>query len=193
LQRRPFDQEIFECNARSIATQLPPDAVDVSSFASFSNARHAVDADLQEASTMSSPRLNFLYAGALAGLVIVAGEALLNGWILLEAWSQSLTRLDLPAPSPVLVLAGFVKLFLLGYVVVWLYDTFAVRHGAGMGAALRSAAVVAGLVWVWVMLGLLMSGYVSWKIAWITMAWGIVELPLAAILAARVRRTPRAA
>jgi hypothetical protein len=142
---------------------------------------------------MSSSRLNFLYAGALAGLVIVGGEALLNGWILLEAWSQSLTRLELPEPSPVLVLAGFAKLFLLGFVVVWLYDAFAVRHGEGIGAALRSAAVVAGLVWVWVMLGLLMAGYVSWKIAWVTMLWGIVELPLAAMLAARVRRTPRAA
>jgi hypothetical protein len=141
---------------------------------------------------MSSQRLNFLYAGALAGLVIVAGEALLNGWILLEAWSQSLTRLDLPQSSPVLVLAGFAKLFLLGYAVVWLYDVFSVRDGDGIGAALRSAAVVAGLVWVWVMLGLFMSGYVSWKIAWITMVWGIVELPLAAVLAARVRRTPRA-
>lgn len=142
---------------------------------------------------MSSPRKNFLVAGSIAGVVIVVGEALLNGWVLLEDWTETIARLALPEPTLVLVLAGFVKLFVLGYVVVWLYDVFAMRHGEGLAAALRSGAVVAGLVWVWVMLGMLMSGYVTWKIAWITMVWGVVEIPAAAILAARFRTLPRAA
>jgi hypothetical protein len=125
-------------------------------------------------------------------LVIVVGEGLLNGWILMEEWSRAIARLSLPAPTPILVLAGFAKLFVLGFVVVWLYDLFAMRHGEGWAAAVRSGAVVAGLVWVWVMLGMLMAGYVTWKIAWVTMIWGVVEIPAAAVLAARFRTVPRA-
>lgn len=112
---------------------------------------------------------------------------------MIEEWTETIARLGLSEPSLVLVLAGFVKLFVLGYVVVWLYDVFALRHGEGLAAAIRSAAVVAGLVWVWAMLGMLMARYVTWKIAWVTMAWGIVEIPVAAILAARFRTVPRAA
>lgn len=82
------------------------------------------------------------------------------------------------------MLAGFLKLFVLGYVLVWLYNAFAPRYGKGATSALLSGGLVAGLVWVWVMLGMLMTGYVTWTIAWVTMIWGIVELPLAALLAA---------
>lgn len=142
---------------------------------------------------MSSPRLNFVLAGSIAGVVIVVGEALLNGWILIDDWNETIASLALSEPSLVLVLAGFAKLFVLGYVVVWLYDVFATRHGEGLAAAIRSGAVVAGLVWIWVMLGMLMAGYVTWKIAWITMVWGVVEIPAAAMLAARFRRVTRAA
>jgi hypothetical protein len=34
------------------------------------------------------------------------------------------------------------------------------------------------------MLGMLMAEYVTWRIAWVTMIWGMVELPFATLLAA---------
>lgn len=138
---------------------------------------------------MSSRRSNFLVSGAIAGAVIVAGELVLNGWLLLPEWTRSLESLNLSAPQPSLILAGFLKLFLLGYVLVWLYDVFAQKHGDGTRAVLLSGGLIAGLIWVWVMLGMLIAGYVTWTIAWVTMLWGIVELPLAVALAARFRRT----
>jgi hypothetical protein len=133
---------------------------------------------------VSSSRRDFVIAGAIAGAVIVLGEAVLNGWILLSEWNAVVDRLGLPAPRAPLVLAGFLKLFVLGYVLVWLYNAFVPRYGKGATSALLSGGLVAGLVWVWVMLGMLMTGYVTWTIAWVTMIWGIVELPLAALLAA---------
>lgn len=137
---------------------------------------------------LTSPMTNFLVAGTIAGTAVVAGEVVLNGWLLLPEWQQSLERLSLPEPPPATVLAGFIKLFALGFVLVWLYDTLSLRYGVGTKAALLSGALVAGLVWIWVMLGMLLAGYVTWTIAWVTMVWGAVELPLAALLGARWRQ-----
>ena len=125
-----------------------------------------------------------LVAGALGGLVIVVGEVVLNGWLLWPEWRNVREHLNLGNPNAALAAAGSLKLFLLGYVLVWLYLAFTPKFGSGHLTAVIAGLLVALLIWVWVMIGLLMAGYVTWTIAWLTMVWGLVELPTAAVVSA---------
>ena len=124
--------------------------------------------------------LPILLGGIIAGLIIVAGEAVLNLMVLADEWTQLFARLALPQPTAAVAAQGLLKLMLMGVFSVWLGATFkpvfAYPHRAGIIAGL----VVWFLVWAWVQWGMLLAGYVTAPIAAWTVAWGVVELPLAA-------------
>lgn len=124
-----------------------------------------------------------ILAGSLAGLVIVVGETLLNAWLLAAQWELANDALGLQAPTPLVAAAALGKLFLLGFVLVWLYQVFRESYGRGLGTGALVGLFVALLLWVWTMSGLLMAGHVNGTIAVTTMFWGLIELPLAAVLA----------
>ena len=117
--------------------------------------------------------------GIVAGTLIVVGEAILNLLLLGDEWNALLLRFELSQPTTAIVLQGLLKLMILGVVSVWL--------AVGMRPALvrpERAGLVAGLVvwflvWAWVQWGMLLVGYVTSTIAAVTVAWGVVELPLA--------------
>jgi len=117
--------------------------------------------------------------GIVAGLAIIAGEAILNLAILAKDWAELFSRLALPEPTPIVAAQGVLKLLLLGVFSVWLAN--AIRHvfPAPRRAGIASGLCIWFLVWAWVQWGMLLAGYVTATIAAITTAWGLVELPLA--------------
>jgi hypothetical protein len=132
--------------------------------------------------------LPVLTGGLCAGLVVVAGEALLNLLVLASEWKAQATRLSLPAPTPFAAVQAVLKLLLLGAITMGLGKLLlpAVKHPAL--ADLSAGLLVWLLVWAWVQWGMLIAGYVTPRIATTTVAWGLVELPLAALCGGLVLR-----
>jgi len=123
-----------------------------------------------------------IIGGIVAGIAIILGEVPLNLWLLGDEWSQVAQRLSLPQPTALVALQGVIKLLLLGIFTVWLGQML--RGVNRPYAAPLAGAIVWFLVWAWVQWGMLLAGYVTPKIATITTAWGLIELPFAAWLGA---------
>ena len=120
-----------------------------------------------------------LIGGVAAGLIIVVGEAILNLLILAEDWSNLFARFSLPQPAPLVAAQGLLKLLLLGIFSVWLAAKLKSAFPKPGIAGVVSGLCVWFLVWAWVQWGMLLAGYVTAYVAVITVAWGLVELPLA--------------
>lgn len=118
--------------------------------------------------------------GVAAGLVIIAGEAILNLVVLADEWDQLFLRFALPRPTPFAAAQGVLKLLLLGIFSVWLSLMFKGAFPYPGGAGAVSGLCIWFLVWAWVQWGMLLAGYVTVPIAVTTVAWGGVELPVAA-------------
>jgi len=127
-----------------------------------------------------------LVGGVVAGLIIIAGEAVLNLVVLTDEWANLLLRFALPQPTPLVAAQGVLKLLLLGIFSVWLAGTFRLAFPESNRASIVSGICVWFLVWAWVQWGMLLAGFVTAPIAVATVAWGFVELPLAAWAGTRV-------
>ena len=121
-------------------------------------------------------------AGAITGLIIVLGEVVLNGLVLVDEWNTVNASLGLPLPSPLISTLVLLKLFALGFLIQWLYWAIQPRFGRGRKTALIAGGIVALIVWAWALSGLYMAGYVNPHIAWVTLVWGSIEVPMAAVL-----------
>lgn len=117
--------------------------------------------------------------GLVAGLLIIAGEAVLNLLILANDWTELFARLALPQPTPSVAAQGVLKLFLLGIFSVWLAVILRHTFSYPTHSGIASGLCIWLLVWAWVQWGMLLAGYVTAAIATTTVAWGFVELPLA--------------
>lgn len=123
----------------------------------------------------------------MAGLIIVAGEAVLNLIVLADEWASLFSRFALPQPSPLVAAQGLLKLLLLGVFSVWLAVSLKPAFPGPGRAGVVSGLCVWFLVWAWVQWGMWLAGYVTTYVAVITVAWGFIELPLAAWAGARVQ------
>ena len=128
-----------------------------------------------------------LAGGLLAGLVMNVGEAALHGGVLGSDAQQLLARYQLPEPASATQLVFLILMtFVLGVASVWLYAAIRPRYGAGV-----KTAVVAGIaVWViahlWsgVYLGMGFTGLIPPRLAFLPVAWGLIEAPLGTIAGA---------
>jgi len=128
----------------------------------------------------------WFWSGTVAGLLLVAGEGILNGAFLKDTWLQMNQQLGLPVPSPLTTTLILLKLFALGFVLIWVYDVVSCRHGRTPKSALLAGLFMALLVWGWVLAGLLLAGYINNDIALPTFLWGLVELPVVTLIGANV-------
>lgn len=131
--------------------------------------------------------------GLVAGVVMNAGEAALHGGVLGSDAEQLFARYGVPLPaSPVPIIALVAMTFVLGIASVWLYAAIRPRYGAG-----AKTAIVAGLaVWVlshlWsgVYLGMGFTGLIPSKLAYLPIAWGLIEASLGTIVGAWLYKEP---
>lgn len=132
--------------------------------------------------------LPLLLGGLSAGLVVLAGELFLNLAVLNDEMAELLQRFALPEPTPMVLAQAVLRLLLLGVFAVWL----ALKLEREMGDPHRSA-IVSGLciwllAWASVQWALANTGFVTPRLAVISAAWGLVEVPLAAWTGAWVFR-----
>lgn len=125
-------------------------------------------------------------SGAVAGLLLVIGEGLLNAVLLKQEWHQMNQQLGLGEPSHTIVTLVLIKLFVLGFVIMWLYDVISHKFGRTYKSALITGTFMGLLIWGWALAGLFMAGYVNNTIASITFIWGMVELPIITVVASKV-------
>ena len=124
-----------------------------------------------------------LLGGLLAGLVINAGEFLLNGVILADAMETELAAMG-AAFEPWAMPYYVVMAFLWGIAMVWLYAAVRPRFGPGW----RTALIVGLFFWVFVAalptLANLAIGVGLEGLTGIGLVWSLVELPAAAMVGA---------
>jgi len=136
-----------------------------------------------------SALLPCLTGGLLAGVLIVAGEAVLNLSVLADDWLVLFAQFGLQQPTPLVATQGVLKLMLLGVATVWLSHALQASLGGPSRAAIAGGLFVWFLVWAWVQWGMLLAGYVTPRIALATVLWGLFELPAAAWCGVRFAQT----
>lgn len=137
--------------------------------------------------SINTPRV--LLGGLLAGFVMNVGEAALHAGLLGDDTSRLYADLHVPLPSPsanIPILVGVT--FLMGIVSVWMYAAIRPRFGAGAKTALIAGIAVWALMHLWsgVYLANGYAGVFTTKLAWLPVAWGLVEALLATVVGAAV-------
>lgn len=122
--------------------------------------------------------------GLVAGLILNIGEYLLNEPILGEEWAAAMAALN-AQPVGGAAIAWFLVLgFLLGIAMIWLYAAIRPRLGAGPKTAICAGLTVWFFAYFWSSMGILVMGLFPSSLIWISLVWGLVELPVAALLGA---------
>lgn len=128
-----------------------------------------------------------LLGGLAAGLVMNIGEAALHGGVLGQAAADLFKSLHVPEPAnPVYLISLVAVTFVVGIASVWLYAAIRPRYGAGPKTALVAGLAVWVLVHVWsgCYLAAGFAGVIPPKLAWLPVAWGLIEAPLGTLVGA---------
>jgi hypothetical protein len=128
-----------------------------------------------------------LAGGLLAGLVMNVGEAALHGGVLGGDAQQLLGRYQVPEPASATPLIFLILMtFVLGIASVWLYAAIRPRYGAGVRTAVIAGIAVWVIAHLWsgVYLGMGFTGIIPPRLAFLPIAWGLVEAPLGTIAGA---------
>lgn len=129
---------------------------------------------------------SILLGGVVSGLFIILGELPLNLWLLAEDWHALFTQFGLAEPSAMVALQGVVKLLLLGIISTALAFNLRIENTESPWFGIKTGLLIWFLIWAWVQWGMLLAGYVSFKVALYTTLWGFVELPIAVYLGTKV-------
>ena len=132
-----------------------------------------------------------LMGGLVAGLVMNIGEAALHGGILGADAQQLSDRYQVTnLPSSVAIVSLILTTFVLGIASVWLYAAIRPRYGPGAQTAIVAGLAVWVLAHVWsgVYLGMGFIGLIPPKLAYLPIAWGLVEAPLGTLAGAWLYR-----
>lgn len=121
--------------------------------------------------------------GLAAGLVINVSEFILNGVILMDAYTAAMESYALTEAS--WAMAGYIiSSFILGLVLAWLYAAIRPRFGMGWktgvtaGLALWSGAYLVPSIWF-----LAMGMSYGTGVTVLSIVWGMVELAVAGMAA----------
>ena len=125
--------------------------------------------------------------GLLAGLVMNIGEAALHGGVLGRDVAELFKARGVPATGEPWQLASLVGVtFVLGVAAVWLYAAIRPRYGPGPRTALCAGLAVWVLAHLWsgVYLAAGFGGLITERLAWLPVAWGLLEAPLGTLAGA---------
>ena len=132
-------------------------------------------------------KINFgrvIAGGLLAGLIINVGEFVLNGLILDKDWEEAMRVLGKPAIAGSAIAIFLALGFVLGILMVWIYAAIRPRCGAGPKTAVCAGLIVYALGYLYPGAGQLTIGLFPIKLQLIGLAWGLVEVVLAAVAGA---------
>jgi hypothetical protein len=125
--------------------------------------------------------------GLLAGLVMNVSEAALHGGALGADAEALFKSYNVPlTPAPINIVGLIVMTFVLGIAAVWLYAAIRPRFGPGPRTAICAGLVVWVFAHLWsgVYLGCGFPGLITPKLAWLPVAWGLVEAPVGTLAGA---------
>jgi hypothetical protein len=116
--------------------------------------------------------------GLVAGLVMNISEGALHGAVLGQDAADLFKSFGIsttPQPWQMIALVGMT--FVLGIASVWLYAAIRPRYGAGPMTAIGAGLAVWILAHLWagVYLAAGFTGLITPKLAWLPVAWGLVE------------------
>ena len=127
--------------------------------------------------------------GLLAGLIINIGEFLLNGVVLASEWATFRQQLGLDDSfAPEQIAVGVINTFLYGIVLIWLYAAIRPRFGPGPRTALIAGGALWVLAYVLFAATLWAGGMFSTRLMVVSIAWGAIEVPVAALTGAWIYR-----
>lgn len=138
-------------------------------------------------------KINFrrvLLGGFVAGVIINAGEVLLNGIILREHIEADMRRMQITPPGNGFAALAIVLTFIFAVIAILIYAMARARFGPGP----QTALLVALLLWFCVYA---YSGTVNMllinvppRLVTLVLAWGFVEYPLGIFAGAALYKEP---
>ena len=140
---------------------------------------------------MTGIRMGRVIAGGLvAGLIINISEAILNVPVIGSQLEEALKARNLPAIGGGAI-GFFVAIsFLLGILVVWMYAAMRPRFGPGPKTAIKVAVLAWFLTYFWSTSSMVVIGFMPAGLSAFGLAWGLVELIVATLVAAKIYTEP---
>ena len=121
-----------------------------------------------------------LLGGLLAGLIINASEFVLNMFVVGPQMAAQLVKLGLPLVSVnavgIFILFGFLE----GIIIVWLYAAVRPRLGPGPATASKVGVIVWFFATLYGGVGMVIMELFPASMMMTSIAWGLVELIIAA-------------
>jgi hypothetical protein len=125
-----------------------------------------------------------ILGGIAAGVVINVGESILNLVVLGADMEAAMARLNLP-PIGGQAIGVFVFMgFVVGILTTWLYAAIRPRFGPGPKTAMCAGAIVWFFAYFYSGLGMVVMGMFTARLMTIAVAWGLVEILVAAVVGA---------
>lgn len=129
-----------------------------------------------------------LLGGLLAGVVFNIGEFILNEPILGEQWKAAMQDLNRPPIGGNQIAWFMIMGFAYGIAAVRLYAAIRPRFGPGPKTAIRSGLALWFLIWVLGFGSTLITNLYPKGLVLTSIAWGLFEAPIAALVGAWVYR-----
>lgn len=120
----------------------------------------------------------------LAGFVLNIGEFILNGLVIGDAWMEWAKSMDLPEMGSNEITFYVIWSFITGIVMVWLYTAIRPSFGTGVRTAVIAGLFIWGTMWFLGFGSMLIQGVFPKDLIVISVIWGLVEVPLAAVAGA---------
>lgn len=125
-----------------------------------------------------------LLGGVIAGFIIIFGEFVLNGFILAEQWAALREIHNVQELSDAQYAGGALLTLTYGIVLVWIYAAIRPRFGPGPRTAIVAALTFWLIAYALFLMSMWTSGFVTFDIAAVSILWGLIEAPAAALAGA---------
>lgn len=129
-----------------------------------------------------------LVGGLVAGLLINICEYALNEFILAKDWAGAMKMFDREVAGTNSFFSFIPASVVLGIVIVWLYAAIRPRFGPGVRTAVTSGVLVWFLSYAYTGLGWIELDILPKKLFLVSILFGLIELPVAALLGAWIYR-----
>jgi hypothetical protein len=132
-------------------------------------------------------RINFgrvLIGGLLAGIIINAGEFILNGVLIAEEMNIAMAALNRPPIDPSMIIWFVAFSFGFAIILVWTYAAIRPRFGPGIKTAICASTLCWGLGYLYPNLFFFVMNLFPRDMIILTSIWGLVEVAIAGVAGA---------